>query len=109
LALAPGDPYYQNNRAYLHLLEDEDEKALPLINESITQDPFNGWAYRNKGYYFLKQGDAPEAIRLFERALKADSRIDKLHLWMAEALFLQGDRVKACEYLTEAAQRNQLT
>jgi tetratricopeptide (TPR) repeat protein len=90
-------------------LEGENEEALPLINESITLDPYNGWAYRNKGYYYLKKGNADEALRLFQLALNADPRIDKLHLWMAEAAFLKGDREGGCRYLLEAANFNQIS
>ncbi len=109
LALAPRDPYYLNNRGYVYLLEGGGDQALPLINESITLDPYNGWAYRNKGYYYLKKGNIEEAIRLFERALNADARIDKLHLWMAEAQFRKGDQESGCHHLAEAAKLNQIS
>lgn len=109
LVLAPRDPYYLNNRGYIHLLEGNTDEALPPINESITLDPYNGWAYRNKGYYYLKKGNPEEAIRLFERALNADARIDKLHLWMAEAQFRKGDHETGCRYLAKAAELNQIS
>jgi tetratricopeptide (TPR) repeat protein len=50
------------------------DKALPYIDESIVLDPYNAYAYRNKGIYYLKKNDAGNAIRMFEKAISLDSR-----------------------------------
>jgi hypothetical protein len=33
-------------------------RHCPYIDESIVLDPYNAYAYRNKGIYYLKKNDA---------------------------------------------------
>ena len=64
LTLKPDDPFFLNNRGYLHLLNKDLTKAKEDIDLSISLDPYNGWAYRNKGLYYLRTGNTEDAIRL---------------------------------------------
>jgi len=48
------------------------DKAETDINQSIELDPYNGWAYRNKGIFYFMKGDYPSAQRLLVQAEKMD-------------------------------------
>lgn len=102
LVLKPDDAYFLNNRGYLHLLNNDLQKALADIDQSIGEDPYNPWAYRNKGIYYLKQNNAGAAIRLLERTEKMDANIDKINFYLGEAYFKNGDRKRACVYYEKA-------
>lgn len=103
------DPYFLNNRGYVYLMQGELDKALADINESIVNDPRNAWAYRNKGIYYLKRGDAPDAIRLLRQALDMSAFIDKIHFYLAEAYRLNGEQQKACEHFRTAVEKHEIT
>jgi tetratricopeptide (TPR) repeat protein len=109
LAVKPDDAYFLNNRGYLHLLNNDLPKALADIDQSIGEDPYNPWAYRNKGIYYLKQNDPVAAIRLLERAEKMDANIDKINLYLGEAYFKNGDRKKACVYYEKALLKKEIS
>jgi tetratricopeptide (TPR) repeat protein len=96
------DPYYLNNRGFLYLMINEPQKALEDINESISLEPYNGWAYRNKGLYMIKTSRFAEAVTYFERALKEDPYIENINFYLAQAFLKNGDKQKACEYLQKS-------
>ena len=78
LSINPKDPYFLNNRGYIFLLTDQMQKAKEDIDLSITLDPYNGWAYRNKGIYYLRSGQYDDALRLLKRAETSHSFIEKV-------------------------------
>ena len=85
------------------------EEALTDIDESIMEDPYNAWAYRNKGLYYLKTRNADEAMRLLSRALEMSDFLELTHYYLGEAWLLKGDKAKACEFFQKAFERKEIT
>ena len=102
LRLKANDPYILNNRGLIFVLKGEFAKGAEDINESITLDPYNGWAYRNKGIYYLKMKNAKDALRLLKQAEKIDPSIKDLNLYLSEAYTLNGHDQLAKEYYQRA-------
>ncbi|NQZ78168.1 MAG: tetratricopeptide repeat protein, partial [Ekhidna sp.] len=78
LDLVAGEPYFLNNRGFIHLEMNQPDKAIEDINRSIVLNPKNGWAYRNKGIWKMNRGELEEALGLFERALRTGEFIDEI-------------------------------
>lgn len=97
LELEPDNPYFLNNRGLTWLLMDSLETGIGDINRSILLDGTNMWAYRNKGIYHLKNGDASAAIRYLEQVRDSDDFVENVFGYLGEAYFLKGDRPKACK------------
>jgi tetratricopeptide (TPR) repeat protein len=85
------------------------EAAKEDIDMSISLDPYNGWAYRNKGIYYLKVGLLDDAIRSFRQAEDMDPFIERIYYYMGEAYLQQGNVGLACEYFEKALGRKELT
>ena len=90
------------------MLSNETEKARADIDRSIALDPYNGWAYRNKGIYYLMEQRYDDAIRLLKRAESSDSFIEKVYFFLGEAYNKQNDKKNACAYYAKAADRNEM-
>ena len=84
------------------------DKALADIDLSITLDPYNGWAYRNKGIYYLMQKRYEDAVRLLKRAESSDSFIEKIYYYLGDAYDKQHDKQRACDYYTKAVERMEM-
>ncbi len=108
LTLRKNDPYFLNNRGFILIAANSLDKALEDIDNSISVDPYNAWAYRNKGVYFLRKGQPEDALRLLTRAEQMDTTVSKLFYYMAEANFLKGDRNIGCHYLTKSRNRGEI-
>ena len=108
LAMQHRDPYFLNNRGYVFLLMNQPDSAIQDIDVSITLDPYNGWAYRNKGIYYLKSGRYEEAIRLLLRAESSDPYIQDLYLYLGEAFGKQNNKAQSCEYYAKALERKEI-
>ncbi|MBT1712073.1 tetratricopeptide repeat protein [Fulvivirgaceae bacterium PWU5] len=102
------DAYFINNYGYVLLMKGDLETGRAYIDASIIIDPYNGWAYRNKGIYYLLSGKPEEALRLFQRAEKADPFVEKIHYYLGEAHWLMGDRDAACKQFQLAAVQGEL-
>ncbi len=88
-------PYFLNNRGYIRMKLD-DPKAVKDINKSIVLDPKNGWAYRNKALWYMKQGRYDQAITLLERAERVDDFIDQLYYFQGLCYHNLSQFDKAC-------------
>ena len=73
------------------------ELGLEDINRSILLNPDNGWAYRNKGVYFLKKGEYERSLELFNRAIDAKEFIDEIYYYMGQAYKGLGQDRDACD------------
>jgi len=96
--LKADDPYILNNRGLVRILTGDLASGVADINQSITLDPYNGWAYRNKGVYYLKMKNATDALRLLLQAEKIDPSIKDLNFYLARAYALDGNDKLAREY-----------
>jgi tetratricopeptide (TPR) repeat protein len=83
------------------------EKAEADINLSIAIDPYNGWAYRNKGIYYLMKKDFASAERLLKQAEKMDSFINKIYYYLALAFQGNGKEEEACKAFRKAHKRGE--
>ncbi|MFZ6011689.1 MAG: tetratricopeptide repeat protein, partial [Bacteroidota bacterium] len=72
------------------------------VNASISADPYNGWAYRNKAIYYLKKSAWDDAIRLLQRAEESDPTIENLQSYLGDAFMGKKDKAKACEHYQRA-------
>jgi tetratricopeptide (TPR) repeat protein len=72
------------------------EKAEADINESISSDPYNAWAYRNKGVFYLMKGDYPSAERLLKQSIDMDNFVDKIYFYLGMAYLKNGKTALAC-------------
>jgi tetratricopeptide (TPR) repeat protein len=88
-------PYFLNNRGYIRM-ELDDPDAVKDINKSIVMDPQNGWAYRNKALWYMKQAKYDQAITLLERAEKVDDFIDRLYYLQGVCYSNLNQTEKAC-------------
>lgn len=52
------------------------EDVEHLVNESLRLDPENAFAFANKGWSCLRQGDPKEAIRHFKEALRLEPELE---------------------------------
>ena len=66
------------------------------INESISKDLDNVWAYRNKGIFYLKKKDFSQAERLLKQSLDMDSFVDRVHYYFGLAYLYNGKKEPAC-------------
>ena len=108
LALQPNDPFFLNNRGYIALVTGDVEGGRKDIDQSIGTDPYNGWAYRNKGIYYLKTHQEKDAIRLFKQAEEMDPFIDRIYAYLGDAYAQAGDKAGACPYYVEAVTRGEM-
>jgi tetratricopeptide (TPR) repeat protein len=72
------------------------------INKSIGLDPYNGWAYRNKGLFYLLNKDFINSERLLKQAVEMDSFIDKIYFYLGTAYLKNGKQKLACESFSES-------
>jgi tetratricopeptide (TPR) repeat protein len=96
---SPKEPYFLNNRGFVYLKMEEFEKAEADINESLTIDPYNGWAYRNKAVLHqldTRKKDMARSEELLLRAQKLDPFVVGLHQYLAVAYYNQGKLPEAC-------------
>ncbi len=103
LRLKP-DAYFVNNRGYFYLQTGELDKAERDINESIMADPSNGWAYRNKGIFYLTKKQYADAERLLKQAYERDTFIDRIDYYLGVTYFHLGKKTEACASFSKAQQ-----
>jgi tetratricopeptide (TPR) repeat protein len=76
---------------------DQLEDGLADIQESLKRDNKNGWAYRNRGIYYLETGQPALALKDFQTATKLTYNIESIHYYLGLAYERTGDKRKACE------------
>ncbi|MEM9338557.1 MAG: tetratricopeptide repeat protein, partial [Bacteroidota bacterium] len=103
----PDEPYFLNNRGFIHLQMDSLDLAIQDIDRSILLNPNNGWAYRNKGIFYMKRADYKQAIRLFKRAIDEPDFIDEVFYYLGLAYEQSGDRTQACESWYQGVAQNE--
>ena len=57
-----------------------------LVDETLRKDPEDAFAFANKGWSCLRQGDAKEAIRHFKEALRLEPELEWARVGALEAL-----------------------
>jgi tetratricopeptide (TPR) repeat protein len=81
------------------------EKAESDINESIGIDPYNAWAYRNKGILYLIRKDYKSAERLLKQSLDMDEFVDKIYFYLGMAYLNNGNEGLACASFKKSEER----
>jgi tetratricopeptide (TPR) repeat protein len=107
----PDQPYFLNNRGYIFLSRNEFDLALADIDRSMTIDPYNGWAFRNKGILYFRKGDMARSERLLEQALLINENIDHVHYYLGMTYINQGKAKEGCGHvrLSEARDEGMVT
>jgi tetratricopeptide (TPR) repeat protein len=98
-----------NNRGYIRLLMGNLDAAVSDIDQSIADDPYNAWAYRNKGLWYLRTGDIANAIQLLSRALTSPDSVEKAEYYLAEAYLAKGEKSKACEHFKRSLEAHEMS
>ena len=88
-------------------MTNELEKARNDIDQSITQDPYNGWAYRNKGIYYLMTKQYDDAVRVLKQAEAMDPFIDKVYIYLSEAYLQTKDFENACKAYKKSVENHE--
>jgi tetratricopeptide (TPR) repeat protein len=83
------------------------DKARTDIDESISTDPYNAWAYRNKGIYYLMLHQYDDALRVLKQAESMDPFIDKVYIYLAEAYLQTKDFENACKAYEKSIERGE--
>lgn len=83
------------------------DDALKDIDLSIATDPYNAYAYRNKGIYYLRKNNSGNAIRLLEQAATMDTTVEQIYSYLTEAYVLNNEYEKACDAHRKAVQRHE--
>jgi hypothetical protein len=93
--LFPQEPFPLNNRGYAKMMLGQMESAWEDFIQSQKLDHFNGWLYRNKGIWLLKQGRPAEALEQLTLSHTLDLHVPKVYLHMSEAHRALGDLEQA--------------
>lgn len=105
----PLQPYFLNNRGFIHLLRGNVEQAREDIDQSIALDPENAWAYRNKGRWYHQKAMYEDALRLYDLALTKDTFIQDIFIYRGDTYMAMGKNDLACiEYAKAAENANRL-
>jgi tetratricopeptide (TPR) repeat protein len=73
------DPQHAQCRGILTAAKNQlgqHEEVEHLVNESLRLNPENAFAFANKGWSCLRQGDPKEAIRHFKEALRLEPELE---------------------------------
>lgn len=99
IALSGSHPHFLNNRGFIRLLLGQDAQAESDINDGLTADPDNAWAYRNRGILYFRRGDFRDSERLFRQSLSMDSAVEHAAAYLGLSLLRQGRKSDACIWL----------
>jgi len=88
-------------------MTNELEKAHADIDQSISLDPYNAWAYRNKGIYYLMTKQYDDALRVLKQAESMDPFIDKVYIYLAEVYLQVKDFDNACKAYKKSVENNE--
>ena len=70
LRLKPGTAYPLNNKAIILLHKGDPSAALTLVNQSLSIDSLNAYAYKNRGEIYLALNEKKKACADFEKTIK---------------------------------------
>ncbi len=85
-------------QVYIRICKDRGDRKAP--QPKTTDEMFYF------GVIKANEADYDEAVRLFERALEAAPKDEKIHYVMASTLALKGDRREALDHLKQAIELN---
>lgn len=89
---------YQNNKGYYLLNLGKLEDGKNIIENVLTIDKSNAWAYRNLGFYYLKTKDFTKAQINFEQCDKLNPAVELLNYYMGLTQQSLGNKTEACKY-----------
>jgi|GEM_PF-573082 len=93
---------YRNELSLLLLQQGKEEAGLRLLDEVLDENPSDNKALMLKGYVFLKQGKAEEAIGFFRTLLRDQPENANLHATLAQGLLMAKNPELAREHLEKA-------
>jgi tetratricopeptide (TPR) repeat protein len=83
------DPEHSQCRGILTAAKNqlgEHDEVDHLVDESLRNDPEDAYAFANKGWSCLRQGDPNEAIRHFKEALRLEPELEWARVGVLESL-----------------------
>ncbi|MEC7469234.1 MAG: tetratricopeptide repeat protein, partial [Pseudomonadota bacterium] len=91
----PNDFAALNNIAGVHTQLGNYDKALAAAKAAFSQAPESEFALDTLGYVLIKTGDVKQGRSYIEKALGKAANNKEIQLHAAEALILDGDKVRA--------------
>lgn len=108
IALKGGLDVVYNNLARLYILEEEYDKAIPLLLEGLecaTDDVARHDLYKNLGWARLGQGRYEEALAALGQAIELDAEAAPAQCLLAQVLEALGDQPGAVDQAWESCLR----
>lgn len=104
IALKAGESTYLNNRGYFLLKLDRLTDGKAAIESALRLNDTNAWAWRNRGVYYLLNGDASAALTDLKKAETLDPSVESLYVYLGEAHRLAKNPTEACRAFRKAEQ-----
>ncbi|MGE5340898.1 MAG: sulfatase-like hydrolase/transferase [Candidatus Omnitrophota bacterium] len=105
LTIFPNDYTFYNEMANFHLLKNEFEKAVDVLNQSIALESSNPQAYTKLGAISIIQKDYRQARLYLEKAAAVNPYLKNLNFHRAEVEEALGNTEKAIFYYQKEADR----
>lgn len=81
----------------------EPAKAREALGRQLTRHPDDGWSHLELGKTLAESGDAPGALKEFQRAISLDPDLDEAHRLTGIALGRRGDEADGFYHLAVAS------
>ncbi|MBL4648526.1 MAG: tetratricopeptide repeat protein, partial [Aureispira sp.] len=76
--------------------------ALNYFNQAIAKDSLFAYAYNNKGYVLIQEGNYSQALEAVQKSLNLDNNNAYAYRNMAICYANMGDKTASCEALVVA-------
>lgn len=91
----PADWRLRFRLAFAYYFNDKKKDAIRELDNVLTIDPYNVWAYGYIALIYGELNDTDTAMDYTKRGLKIDSNVAALHLLLAEGYNRKGDKWRA--------------
>ncbi len=92
------NPKFKQAENYIN--QKEYNKAIPILNEIVKDDPQNADAYNYLGYSYRQIGNLDDAQKYYQKALKIDPNHKGANEYLGELYLMKNDLPKAEENLS---------
>lgn len=92
------NPKFKQAEDYIN--QKDYNKAIPLFNEVVKDDPQNADAYNYLGYSYRQMGKLDDALKYYQMALKIDPNHKGANAYLGELYLMKNDLPKAEENLS---------
>jgi len=92
------NPQFKQAEDYIN--QKDYNKAIPLLNEVVKDNPQNADAYNYLGYSYRQTGKLDDALKYYQMALKIDPNHKGANEYLGELYLMKNDLSKAEQNLT---------